>query len=147
MPCEYQQYFINNENDTRDFGLKLAQKLVPGSVVALSGDLGTGKTTLTKYIAEGLGITENVTSPTFTIIREYDSGRLPLYHFDVYRVRDEEELFEIGYEDYFFGKGVTVVEWANEIEALIPDNAIRIFIKYGDTENARKYFVKGIGEL
>ncbi len=146
MPCEYTQYVIRNEEDTRNFGMKLAEKLQPGSVVALSGDLGTGKTTLTKYIAEGLGITENVTSPTFTIIREYEGGRLPLYHFDVYRVKDEEELFEIGYEDYFYGNGVTVVEWADQIEALIPDHAIRIFIKYGDTENSRKYYVKGFGE-
>ena len=106
---------ISSEQETRLFALDLAEKLDKGSLIALSGDLGTGKTALTKYIAEGLGVTETVTSPTFTIIQEYRSGRLPLYHFDVYRVNDEDELFELGYEEYFYGDGVCVVEWADLI--------------------------------
>ena len=106
---------INNEKETGKFGLELADTLRAGDVLALIGDLGTGKTTLTKYIAKGLGIDEVITSPTFTIVREYRSGRLPLFHFDVYRIEDPEEMFEIGYEDYFFGSGVCVVEWADQI--------------------------------
>ena len=100
---------INNELETREFGIALAKRLKPGSIVALIGDLGTGKTTLTKSIAEGLGISEMITSPTFTIVHEYHSGRLPLYHFDVYRVGDVEQMYEIGCEEYFFGDGVCVV--------------------------------------
>ena len=103
----------------------------------MSGDLGTGKTAFTRYIAEGLGITETVTSPTFTIIQEYRSGRLPLYHFDVYRVNDEDELFELGYEEYFYGDGVCIVEWADLIEDLLPEDALRIHIDYGEKEDER----------
>ena len=132
---------IKNEKDTRDFGHALADKLRPGQVVALTGDLGTGKTTLTKYIAEGLGVKEIITSPTFTIVQEYKSGRLPLYHFDVYRVYDVDELFEIGYEEYFYGEGVCIVEWADLIEDIIPEDAIRINIEYGQEVNERIYYV------
>ena len=130
---------IASEQETRLFALDLAEKLDKGSLIALSGDLGTGKTALTKYIAEGLGVTETVTSPTFTIIQEYRSGRLPLYHFDVYRVNDEDELFELGYEEYFYGDGVCVVEWADLIEDLIPEDALRIHIEYGAAPEERIY--------
>lgn len=132
---------INNEVETREFGIALAKKLKPGSIVALIGDLGTGKTTLTKSIAEGLGISEMITSPTFTIVHEYHSGRLPLYHFDVYRVGDIEQMYEIGCEEYFFGDGVCVIEWADLIMEIIPENAIIIRIEYGETENQRIYRV------
>ncbi len=132
---------INNELETRAFGIALAKKLKPGSIVALIGDLGTGKTTLTKSIAEGLGISEMITSPTFTIVHEYHSGRLPLYHFDVYRVGDIEQMYEIGCEEYFFGDGVCVIEWADLIMEIIPENAIIIRIEYGETENQRIYRV------
>jgi tRNA threonylcarbamoyladenosine biosynthesis protein TsaE len=108
-------------------------------VLALIGDLGTGKTTLTKYIAKGLGVTETVTSPTFTIVREYRSGRIPLFHFDVYRILDPDEMFEIGYEDYFFGEGVCVVEWADQIEELLPEDAMIIRIERGESETERIY--------
>ena len=107
-------YYLENEEETKQFGLQLANHLKPGSVVALTGDLGTGKTTLTQYLALGLGIGQRVTSPTFTIIKEYHEGKLPLYHFDVYRIQ-EEELWELGYEEYIDGKGVTVIEWADKI--------------------------------
>ena len=128
---------ITGEEQTRAFALELAEGLEKGDLIALSGDLGTGKTAFTRYIAEGLGITETVTSPTFTIIQEYRSGRLPLYHFDVYRVNDEDELFELGYEEYFYGDGVCVVEWADLIEDLLPEGALRIHIDYGEKEDER----------
>lgn len=128
---------ITGEEQTRAFALELAEGLKKGDLIALSGDLGTGKTAFTRYIAEGLGITETVTSPTFTIIQEYRSGRLPLYHFDVYRVSDEEELFELGYEEYFYGDGVCVVEWADLIDDLLPEGALRIHIEYGQGEDER----------
>ncbi len=133
---------IKNENETKKFGLALAEKLKPGSVVALIGDLGTGKTALTKYIAEGLGIKQMITSPTFTIVREYEDGRLPLYHFDVYRINDVEEMFEIGYEEYFFGKGVSIVEWADLISEIMPEESIIINISYGENEGERIYEIR-----
>ncbi|QIB70408.1 tRNA (adenosine(37)-N6)-threonylcarbamoyltransferase complex ATPase subunit type 1 TsaE [Aminipila butyrica] len=135
---------IKNEQETKEFGLKLADRLRPGSLVALIGDLGTGKTALTKYIAQGLGIQEAITSPTFTIVQEYHQGRLPLYHFDVYRVSDPDELFEIGYEEYFFGQGVSVVEWADLILELLPEEAIVIRIAYGSQEGERIYDIEGL---
>ena len=136
---ESNKRIIKNEEETREFGIALAEKLKRGSVVALIGDLGTGKTALSKYIAEGLGISEMITSPTFTIVQEYHSGRLPLYHFDVYRIRDVEEMYELGYEEYFYGDGVSIVEWADNIMELIPDEAIVIRIEYGETPEERIY--------
>jgi len=121
---------IKNEKETREFGLALAKELKPGAIVALVGDLGTGKTTLTRYIAEGLGILEPIQSPTFTIIREHRTGRLPLFHFDVYRLEGPEDLFELGYEDYFFGQGVTIVEWADKVADLMPEDTLWIHINY-----------------
>ena len=122
--------YIKNEQETRSFGKKLAAELAPGIVIALTGDLGTGKTALTKSIAEGLGITEVITSPTFNIVKEYYSGRIPMYHFDVYRIGDIDEMYELGYEEYFYGNGVCIVEWADLIEDIIPEDAIRIDIEY-----------------
>jgi tRNA threonylcarbamoyladenosine biosynthesis protein TsaE len=117
--------------------LELAAKAAPGTVVALCGDLGTGKTTLTKAIAEGLGVTETVTSPTFAIIKEYTSGRLPFYHFDVYRIGDAEEMYALGFEEYFYGDGAAVVEWANRVEELLPPDAIVIELSYGRNADER----------
>lgn len=133
---------ITDESKTKEFGNKLGAEAKPGTIIALIGDLGTGKTTLTKYIAEGLGVTDIITSPTFNIVKEYDSGRLPLYHFDVYRISDPDEMFEIGYEEYFFGEGVCVVEWADLIEELIPEDAMVINIQYGQDEKERIYDVR-----
>ena len=130
---------IRNESETEKFGIELAGKLDPGAVIALEGDLGTGKTTLTKSIARGLGIDDVITSPTFNIVKEYRSGRLPLFHFDVYRIGDVDEMYEIGYEEYFYGDGVCIVEWADLIEDIIPDDSIRIRIEYGDKEGERIY--------
>lgn len=136
---DFRSLSIRNEEETRAFGHQLANQLEPGSVVALIGDLGTGKTTLSKYIAEGLGITEVVTSPTFTIVQEYYTGRLPLYHFDVYRIGDISEMEELGYEEYFFGDGVSLVEWADIIQELLPEEARIIRIEYGREPEERIY--------
>lgn len=130
---------IRDETETKKFATDVAQTLKKGDVIALAGDLGTGKTTLSKYIAEALGITETITSPTFTIVQEYHSGRLPLYHFDVYRVDDIEEMYRIGYEEYFYGEGVCIVEWADIVEEIIPEDAKVIFIEYGEDEGERLY--------
>ena len=117
-----------SEKETRALGEELGRKAVPGSLYTLTGDLGTGKTVFTQGFARGLGITEHVNSPTFTIVQEYDGGRLPFYHFDVYQIGDLEEMDEIGYEDYFYGDGVCLIEWAELIEELLPPErtAIRI---------------------
>ena len=130
---------IKNEEETRRFGLDLAHELKAGDVVALMGDLGTGKTALTRYIAEGLGITARVNSPTFTIVKEYRESRLPLFHFDVYRVSDPDELFNIGADEYFYGDGVCVVEWGDLIEELLPEDTRYIYIEYGPKEGERIY--------
>ena len=137
---------IANEKDTEKLGENIGQKVQPGTVIALIGDLGTGKTTLTKSIARGLGVTETVTSPTFNIIREYRSGRLPLYHFDVYRIGDPDEMFELGYEEYFYGDGVCVVEWADIIEELLPEDAVVITIDRGASDEEREYEIEGAAE-
>ena len=130
---------IKNEKETESFGRALAEELKAGDVLALIGDLGTGKTALTRYIAKGLGIDERITSPTFTIVKEYTDGRLPLYHFDVYRVSDADELFNIGIEEYFFGSGVCIVEWADMILDILPENTKFIYLEYGEDEGERVY--------
>ena len=130
---------MKTEKDTETFGMRLGRNASPGTVIALTGELGTGKTTLTRAIARGLGIQEPITSPTFNIIKEYDDGRLPLYHFDVYRIGDPEEMYELGYEEYFYGSGVCVIEWADLIDEIIPENAVRIGIRYGEREGERIY--------
>lgn len=108
------------EKDTAKIGETLAREAKPGEIYLLEGDLGVGKIVFAKGFALGLGITEPITSPTFTIIQEYEQGRLPFYHFDVYRIADEEEMFELGYESYFFGQGVCLIEWASLIQGLLP---------------------------
>ena len=118
-----------SEEETFALGERLAKEAQPGQIFSLEGDLGVGKTVLTKGMAAGLGITEPVSSPTFTIVQVYEEGRMPFYHFDVYRIADPEEMDEIGYEDYFFGEGICLVEWANLIEELMPAHTIRITIE------------------
>ena len=118
-----------SEKETYDLGKELGAKAVPGQVVCIDGDLGVGKTVFTKGFAKGLGVEEDVVSPTFTIIQIYDEGNLPLYHFDVYRIGEPEEMYEIGFEDYFYGEGVCLIEWASLIEELLPENAVRIRIE------------------
>ena len=133
---------IANEKETEALGERIGKTVAAGTVIALIGDLGTGKTTLTKSIARGLGVTETVTSPTFNIIREYKSGRIPLYHFDVYRIGDPDEMFELGYEEYFYGDGICVVEWADIIEELLPEDAVIIRIERGADEEEREYRIE-----
>ncbi len=115
--------------DTQKLGQKLGQNAKAGEVYTLIGDLGVGKTVLTQGIAEGLGITEPICSPTFTIVQVYEEGRMPFYHFDVYRIGDIEEMDEIGYEDYFYGNGLTMIEWANLIEEILPEHRKEITIE------------------
>ena len=107
--------------ETFALGEKMGLQAEPGEILTLKGDLGTGKTVFTQGFARGLGIEEPVSSPTFTIVQVYEDGRLPFYHFDVYRIGDVEEMEEIGYEDYFYGGGVTMIEWANLIEEILPE--------------------------
>ena len=139
----------NNAAETFALGQKLGSQALPGQIYTLIGDLGVGKTVFTQGMANGLGITEPINSPTFTIIQEYEEGRLPFYHFDVYRIGDIEEMEEIGYDDYFFGQGVTMIEWANLMEELLPDYIIRVTIEK-DLEKGfdyRKITVDGLSEL
>ena len=118
-----------SEKDTFALGQKLGGDCRPGDIVLLNGDLGVGKTVFTKGFGKGLGIEEPISSPTFTIMQIYESGRLPLYHFDVYRIADPEEMDEIGYEDYFFREGVCLIEWASLIKELIPEHVICVTIE------------------
>ena len=118
-----------SETDTFELGVKIGKEAQPGDVYTLLGDLGVGKTALTKGVAKGLEITEPISSPTFTIVQVYEEGRIPFYHFDVYRIGDVEEMEEIGYEDYFYGDGVTFIEWANLIEEILPSSYQQIVIE------------------
>ena len=115
--------------ETFSVGRRLGEKARAGQVFTLSGDLGVGKTVLTQGFARGLGIKEPVNSPTFTIVQVYEEGRLPFYHFDVYRIGDIEEMEEIGYDDYFFGNGVCLIEWAELIQELLPKQIISVTIE------------------
>lgn len=115
--------------ETFALGKKIGEAIRPGTIISLVGDLGVGKTVFTQGVAKGLGIHEPVNSPTFTIMQVYENGRLPFYHFDVYRMGDIEEMDEIGYEDYFYGEGVCLVEWANLIEELLPEGVCQVKIE------------------
>lgn len=115
--------------ETFETGYELAGQVKPGQVYCLNGDLGVGKTVFTQGFAKGLGIDEPISSPTFTIVQEYHEGRIPLYHFDVYRIADISEMDEIGYEEYFFSDGVCLVEWGSLIEELLPEDTIYITIE------------------
>ena len=119
----------NNAEETCQLGVSLGMKARRGEVYCLSGDLGVGKTVFTQGFAKGLGVTEDVNSPTFTIVQEYEGREIPFYHFDVYRIGDIEEMEEIGYEDYFYGNGVCLIEWAELIEELLPEKRISVHIR------------------
>jgi tRNA threonylcarbamoyladenosine biosynthesis protein TsaE len=126
------------EKDTAEAGYRLGMSSKAGDIVLLNGDLGTGKTVFAKGFGDGVGVKENINSPTFTIMQVYDTGRLPLYHFDVYRIGDIEEMEEIGYEDYFFGEGVCLIEWAELIRELIPEHIVTVTIEK-DLEKGFEY--------
>ena len=139
----------NSPEETFELGKRLGEQAKPGWIFTLVGDLGVGKTVFTQGLARGLGIEEPVSSPTFTIVQEYDTGRLPFYHFDVYRIGDIEEMEEIGYDDCFFGGGVCLVEWADLIEELIPEHAFHVTIEK-ELEKGfdyRKITIEGMEEL
>ena len=118
-----------NEKETFKLGYSIGKKAQAGQIYTLTGDLGVGKTIFTQGLAAGLGIEEPVNSPTFTIVQIYEEGRLPFYHFDVYRIGDAEEMEEIGYEDYFYGEGVCLIEWANLVEEILPRPVIAVLIE------------------
>lgn len=143
-----QQIETNSAKETYQFGKSLGEKVKAGDVFSIVGDLGVGKTVFTQGFAKGLGIDEPINSPTFTIVQVYEEGRIPLYHFDVYRIGDIEEMEEIGYEDYFYGKGVCLIEWANLIEEILPNNIVEIIIEK-DLEKGfdyRKISINNMGE-
>lgn len=133
--------------ETLEAGRQIGGRAKAGQIYCLNGDLGVGKTVFTQGFASGLGICEPVNSPTFTIVQEYEDGRLPLYHFDVYRIGAVEEMDEIGYEDYFFGGGVCLIEWAERIEELIPEDSVWIRIEKNLEKgfDYRKITVEGYG--
>lgn len=142
------EFIIDTVQKTFELGKKIGKMAKPSDIFCLTGDLGTGKTHITKGIAKGLGINENITSPTFNIVNEYHSGRLTLYHFDVYRVSEPDEIEAIGFDEYIFGDGVSVIEWANYIEELIPDEYVHINISKMPeiSENHRKITIKYFGD-
>ncbi|MGN0347272.1 MAG: tRNA (adenosine(37)-N6)-threonylcarbamoyltransferase complex ATPase subunit type 1 TsaE [Lachnospiraceae bacterium] len=121
---------------TKQIARFLGERVLPGTVLSLIGDLGVGKTVFAQGLAEGLKIDDMVNSPTFTIVQIYEEGRIPFYHFDVYRIEEPDEMYEVGFEEYFYGEGVCLVEWADLIRELIPENHIRIEIR----KNAEKGF-------
>lgn len=130
-------YISHCEEDTVNLAKDIADALKAGDILALKGDIGTGKTTFTKALAKSLGISETVSSPTFTIVKEYRSGRIPLFHFDVYRLSNEDDFYDIGAEEYLYGDGVTVIEWAGIVLDALPKNTTIIDIQYGNYEGER----------
>lgn len=128
----------NSAEETFALGQKIGERVKPGTIISLTGDLGVGKTVFTQGLAKGLGIMEPVNSPTFTIVQVYEGGRLPFYHFDVYRIGDLEEMEEIGYDDYFFGQGICLIEWAELIEEILPEKRIEVTIEK-DLEKGFEY--------
>ena len=139
------EYVTNSPRETEDTGAALAERLEPGTVVAFTGDLGAGKTAFVRGLARGLGIRERVTSPTFTIVNEYEGGRLPLFHFDMYRLGSADELFDIGWEDYLARGGVCAVEWSENIEIALDAGCIRVDIRRGEADNQRRISIAGEG--
>lgn len=138
------EYCSNSVAETEELGAQLAARLRPGDVVAYTGDLGAGKTAFTRGIARGLGIPERVTSPTFTIVNEYEGGRLPLFHFDLYRLGDPEELFDIGWEDYLARGGVCAVEWSENVADALERDTVRVDIRRGGEESRRVISVEPV---
>lgn len=136
------EYHTHSELETEGVGEALAHTLAPGTVIAFTGDLGAGKTALTRGLARGLGIFDRVTSPTFTIVNEYTGGRFPLFHFDMYRLDSSDELFDIGWEDYLRRGGVCAVEWSEKVADALT-GALEIDIRRGEGENDRVITVKG----
>lgn len=137
------EWITNSEQETQELGARLGRVLKEGSVIAYTGDLGAGKTAFTRGLAQGLGIPERVTSPTFTIVNEYEGGRLPLFHFDMYRLGSADELYDIGWEDYLNRSGVCAVEWSENVDEALEDGTIRIDIRRGESDSQRRITIKG----
>ena len=137
-------YLSNSPGETEALGARLAGALGPGAVVAFTGDLGAGKTAFVRGMARGLGIPHRVTSPTFTIVNEYEDGRLPLFHFDMYRLGSADELFDIGWEDYLARGGGGAVEWGGNVEEALESDATRVEIRRGDTDEQRRIEITGV---
>ncbi len=131
------EFISNSPAETEAVGEALGRRLTPGAVVAFTGDLGAGKTAFTRGLARGLGVGERVTSPTFTIVNEYLGGRLPLFHFDLYRLNTAEELYDIGWEDYLARGGVCAVEWSEHMDGALEPDAIRVDIRRGENDGQR----------
>ena len=132
-------------NDMMDLGKKIASTLTPGTTIALTGSLGAGKTTLVKGVALGLDISEEVTSPSFTIIKEYYDGRLPLYHMDLYRIANLEELYLIGVEELIYGDGLSIIEWSEKAEELLPEGTLRVDITI-NSDSSRNVTIEGLNQ-
>ena len=139
-----QRFITNSPEETEALGARLAGALEPGAVVAFTGDLGAGKTAFVRGLARGLGVQDRVTSPTFTIVNEYEGGRLPLFHFDLYRLGSADELFDIGWEDYLARGGVCAVEWSERMEELLEPGTIRVDLRRGEDESRRVITVEGV---
>lgn len=135
--------YLENEEKTKEIGYKLGKLLTEKSVITLVGDLGAGKTTLTQNIARALEVDDYITSPTFTIVNEYE-GKYPLYHFDVYRIGSSDEMYDIGYDEYVYGEGICIIEWANLIDDILPPEYLDIKLNY--IENSREMILNPIGE-
>ena len=135
MQCEY---ITNSAQQTEQLGEKLGRILTPGTVLAYTGDLGAGKTAFTRGLAKGLEIPERITSPSFTIVNEYEGGRLPVFHFDMYRLGSSDELFDIGWEDYLVRGGVCAVEWSENVEDVLDADTIRVDIRRGESDDQRR---------
>lgn len=141
------EYITNHPDETEALGARLAQVLRPGDVIAYTGDLGAGKTAFTRGLASGLGVTSRVTSPTFTIVNEYEGGRLPLFHFDMYRLGSSDDLYDIGWEDYLERGGVCAVEWSEIVDDALEDDAIRVDISRGENDRQRIITMTGVTDL
>jgi tRNA threonylcarbamoyladenosine biosynthesis protein TsaE len=138
------EFATNSEQETEELGARLAERLEPGAVIAFTGDLGAGKTAFTRGLARGLGISDRVTSPTFTIVNEYEGGRLPLFHFDMYRLGSSDELFDIGWEDYLARGGVCAVEWSENVSGALEEGSVLVEIRRGARDNQRVIAVEGV---
>ena len=138
------RFVTKSEGETEALGARLADKLAPGAVIAFTGDLGAGKTAFTRGLARGLGIADRVTSPTFTIVNEYEGGRLPLFHFDMYRLSSSDELFDVGWEDYLARGGVCAVEWSENVSDALEGDVIVLEIRRGESDGQRVIEIGGI---
>ena len=138
------EYTTAGEEQTEALGFRLGQLIQPGAVIAYTGDLGAGKTAFTRGLARGLGISDRVTSPTFTIVNEYEGGRLPLFHFDMYRLGSSDELYDIGWEDYLARGGVCAVEWSENIDDALEGDAVRVDIRRGEHDGQRIIEIEGV---